>query len=290
MAETFSTELTKLIKDLKVKKKMIAMLAPSFVIDFDCMTIVKKLKEIGFDKVTEVTFGAKIVNEEYHKILKENSDFKISSACPTIIFLIKTQFPHYKKNLVKIVSPMVAMGRILKKNYPKHKVVFIGPCFQKKLEAKIFSKDIYNALTFKELKQLFEYWEKEKLLKRKIKTDSFDSFYNDYTKIYPLTGGMKDSLHYKGIVHENKIVVEDGIPNLIKLLNSDMPEHIEFLDILNCPGGCIGGPGIISKESERKRKEKIKKYLKISERKKIGGKRIGLNKFVKGIDFTRKDI
>jgi len=290
MTEVFSKELTKLIKDLKAKKKMIAMIAPSFVIDFDYNTIVTRLKEIGFDKVTEVTFGAKIVNEEYHKILKENPHFKISSACPTIVTLIKKEFPHYKKNLVKIVSPMVAMGRILNKNYPNHKVVFIGPCFQKKLEAKTFSKNIYNAIMFKELKQLFEHWEKEKLEKRKIKVNTFDSFYNDYTKIYPLTGGMKDSLHYKGIVHENKIIVEDGIPNLIKLLNSDMPEHIEFLDILNCPGGCIGGPGIISTESVRKRKEKIKKYLIVSKRKKIGGKRIGLNKFVKGIDFTRKDI
>jgi len=290
MAEVFSKELTKLIKDLKVKKKMIAMLAPSFVIDFDYKTIVKQLKEIGFDKVTEVTFGAKIVNEEYHKILAENSDFKISSSCPTIVALIKKEFPNYKKNLVKIVSPMVAMGRIVNKNYPEHKVVFVGPCFQKKLEAKTFSKNIYNAIMFKELEQLFEYWEKERLPKRKIKTCGFDSFYNDYTKNYPLTGGMKDSLHYKGIVHKNKIVVEDGIPNLIKLLNSEMPSHIEFLDILNCPGGCIGGPGIISKESVRKRKEKIEKYLRISKKKKIGGKKIGLKKFVRGIDFTRKDI
>jgi len=58
-------------KELKNKKiKMLAILAPSFVAEFDYPIILSQLKELGFDKVVELTFGAKMINREYHKQLE----------------------------------------------------------------------------------------------------------------------------------------------------------------------------------------------------------------------------
>jgi hypothetical protein len=59
--------------------KYIIMLAPSFVVDFSYPQIIGQLKELGFDKIVELTFGAKMVNREYHKILENSTKFNSRS-------------------------------------------------------------------------------------------------------------------------------------------------------------------------------------------------------------------
>jgi hypothetical protein len=48
-----------------VKKPSVCMLAPSFPIDFKAPNVIGMLHKLGFDKVTELTFGARIVNYWY---------------------------------------------------------------------------------------------------------------------------------------------------------------------------------------------------------------------------------
>jgi iron only hydrogenase large subunit-like protein len=53
-------------------------------------------------------------------------------------------------NLAPIVSPMVAMSRVMREKYGKDtKIVFIGPCVAKKAE----SSEIDEAITFTELRR-----------------------------------------------------------------------------------------------------------------------------------------
>ncbi len=55
--------------------------------------------------------------------------------------------------LAPIVSPMVAMSRVVRKKYGNDiKIVFIGPCVAKKAE----STEIDEAITFTELRELFD--------------------------------------------------------------------------------------------------------------------------------------
>ena len=80
---------TKIEKDL-TNYKCIALLAPSFVVNFSYPNIIRRLKKLGFDKVVELTFGAKMLNRDYHEILKNNKDkMLISSPCPGIVNTIK---------------------------------------------------------------------------------------------------------------------------------------------------------------------------------------------------------
>ncbi len=168
-----------------LKGKYLAMLAPSFVVDFKYPQIISQLKNLGFSKVVELTFGAKMINRDYHKILKKSKDLVISSVCPGVVETIRTKFPEYKKNLIRVDSPMAAMAKISRKNYPEYKIVFVAPCNYKKIEAKN-TGNIDYVIDFKELKEILgKYPTKgEKRLK-------FDSFYNDYTKIYPVSGGFQ---------------------------------------------------------------------------------------------------
>ena len=95
--------------------KYVAMLAPSFVVDFSYPEIISQLKDLGFDKVVELTFGAKMVNREYHEILAHSKKLMISSVCPGIVETIKAKYPHYQKNIIAVDSPMIAMAKSAKK-------------------------------------------------------------------------------------------------------------------------------------------------------------------------------
>ena len=266
--------------DLKfpLKGKYVAMLAPSFVVDFQYPRILSQLKELGFDKVVELTFGAKMINRDYHKKLKNSKELVISSVCPGIVETIKTKFPQYKKNLIPVDSPMIAMAKICKKIYLSHKIIFISPCNFKKTEAQK-SKYVDYVIDYRELKNILGN------SKRNNKTPLlFDKFYNDYTKIYPLAGGLSKTVHLKGILKPDETKTIDGINEVIKFLNN-RDKKIKFLDVTFCEGGCIGGPCINSKLDLNSRRKKVLSYMKIADKEEIPENRKGIIKEAKGISF-----
>ncbi|MDD4382484.1 MAG: [Fe-Fe] hydrogenase large subunit C-terminal domain-containing protein [Candidatus Dojkabacteria bacterium] len=277
------------------KYRFVCLLAPSFASEFDYPDIIYRLRKLGFDQVVELTFGAKMINHVYYEILKESIDKKeektwIASPCPTLVNFIRVKYPNLVKNLVPVHSPMGAMSLICKKFYPKHKQVFIGPCITKKLEAGEIGTVDY-VLTFKELEEMLE----ENKIPLKI-TESkycitFDKFYNDYTKIYPISGGLSDTLHYDDLLKDKDILVLEGLNDIIKVLDNFKDgcyKNYKFLDILNCKGGCINGPGMIGERSVSERRKRILKYRDNARRYEKDLGRAGKKIIVKDIDFRRK--
>lgn len=270
------------IERLLKKEKCIALVAPSFVTDFTYPSIVWRLKKLGFDKVTELTFGAKMINRDYHKLLKKSKGLTISSPCPGIVSTITNKFPKLKNKLAKIDSPVVAMSKICKKHFPKHKTIFLSPCDFKKIEAES-CRYLDGIIDYDQLKDLFaKYKIKKHFFKRKIK---FDKFYNDYTKIYPLSGGLAETAHIKNILKKDEIKIIDGINDVIKFLEKPDPK-IKFLDCLFCEGGCIGGPHTNKKLSTKKKHNLVIKYLKKSCKEDIPENRKGLINKAKGLKFS----
>jgi iron only hydrogenase large subunit-like protein len=265
-----------------LKGKYLAMLAPSFVVDFQYPKIISQLNDLGFEKVVELTFGAKMINRDYHKQLENSKNLIISSVCPGIVETIRSRYPKYKKNLISIDSPMSATAKICKKTYPSHKVVFISPCNFKKIEAQN-STNIDYVICYNELLELFEKHGISK--KRYKKKDSFDKFYNDYTKIYPLSGGLSKTSHLKNILKEKEAKILDGIGNVEKFLKNPDKE-IRFLDVTFCKGGCIGGPCISSKTPLLMKKRKVLKYASIAEKERISQENKGLIKRAEKISFV----
>ena len=265
------------------KKNLVALLAPSFVAEFKYPEIITMLKKLGFDKVVELTFGAKMVNREYHKKLKNSNKLVISTTCPGIVNLINQKYPQYKKNLVKIDSPMVAMAKICKKIYPKHKTVFISPCNFKKIEADS-SKYLDYTIDFQQLKSLFEKNKIKPGFLSRFRKNQFDKFYNDYTKIYPLSGGLSKTSNLKGVLKPGETKIIDGLKEVMDFL--DKPDKkIRFLDVTSCTGGCIGGP-FITNGTINERKKKVLNYLKKSKCEDIPEHKKGLIENAKGIKFS----
>lgn len=262
--------------------KYVCMVAPSFVVDFSYPDLIRKLKKLGFDKVVELTFGAKMINRDYHKKLKDAKKMWIASTCPGIVSTIENRFPQYKNNLLKIDSPMVAMGKICRKYFPDYKIVFLSPCNFKKIEAES-SPYVDYIIDYVELKNLFEKYKiKTPLFKKKVR---FDKFYNDYTKIYPLAGALAKTAHIKEVLKEDEFVSIDGVQEVIKFLEHPK-KNIKFLDCLFCDGGCIGGPHTNKNLSIKEKEKKVKNYLKKARTDDIPEDKKGLIRKAKGIKFS----
>lgn len=285
-------ELLKIIEVLKTEKT-ICLLAPSFPADFSFPEIMLDLREIGFTKIVELTYAAKLINYKYIEILKNNPEKQyICPNCPTIVKYIENKYPELKENIIDVASPMVIMARFVKREYgDEYKTIFVGPCFAKKQEAKENSDCVDYAITYKEFCEIYNYLEENNSLKKieeSQENKEIDKFYNDVTKIYPLSGGVAESMLNKQILSKEEIIVCDG-PKNIDVSIKDFKEFktFRFLDILFCEGGCLGGPGIINKDPID---EKIKKILEYKDRSRYYQPDDKYGKFIHafGLDLKRK--
>jgi iron only hydrogenase large subunit-like protein len=279
------------------KQKKLAMLAPSFVGEFSYPEIILGLRELGFDKVVELTFGAKLVNRKYHQILKKSKKLLISSVCPGIVQTILEKYPKLKKNIMPVVSPMIATAKICRKIYPKHKIIFISPCNFKKIESSRNENKKYidEVLDYQELKKLFKQKninlnkikKSEKINSKNNANIHFDKFYNDYTKIYPLAGGLSKTAHLKGIVGANDTEIIDGINNVEKFLKNP-DKSIKFLDANFCVGGCVGGPCFSQNTLLEDRKKRVLDYIEKAKHEKISQSDLGILERAKNINLNKK--
>ena len=215
------------------------------------------LKRLGFKYVAEVARGAEETNKQLLALLKLHPDGRyITSPCPTIVRLVRNKYPELIPYLAKIDSPMSALAKIIAKKYPDCKKVFIGPCFSKKSEAEEDRKELdILVLAYKELKKVFEI--KKISLQKEDKTQSFD-IEAKKTRLYPISGGLAQSSGLTKKLTDLEYDVISG-PELSEktLAKFSTNINLKVLDILYCDGGCINGPGIITKDSLDERRKKV---------------------------------
>jgi len=251
---------SKLIDLINNKTKLVAMLAPSFPINYEYPQIITLLKKLGFSYVVEVSAGAKKTNEEVLTVLQNNPQSRfITSPCPSFVRLVRHKYPQLVKYLAfQADSPMVATAKIVKEKYPDFQPVFIGPCIAKKLEA---SEDYPNlnilVINYKELDDVFKHFNIS------TATDSNDSFdiSEPSTRIYPFDGGLTISGGIDKILKPEEIRIVSGWKNCEStLLEFETNPKIRFVDILFCEGGCINGPAANKELTIEQRKQKILDY------------------------------
>ena len=258
--DNLSEEVRGLFNLIDEKQKMVAMLAPSFPVVFSYPEIIGMLRRLGFKRVVEVSRGAEETNKQLLALMKLHPYKRyITNPCPTIVRLIRNKYPYLLQHLAPIDSPMSATAKIAAKKYPKYKKVFIGPCLMKKLEAKEDRLELdILVLTYKELQEIFKI--KNITSKLTDKLASFDIVAKS-TRLYPVSGGLAQS---SGIVKKFTDPEYDVVsgPRLAdETLNGFISNYdLRILDILNCNGGCINGPGIASPDSLDRRRQKIINY------------------------------
>jgi len=146
---------------LSSPNKTFASIAPSFVSEFSGIhysEMIRALKEVGFDAVSETALGAQEVSAHIGNKLDSIDEqiIKISSACPTIVQYIHKYKPEYSQFISKLYSPLMAHGKILREQFGNDiKIIFIGPCISKKHEVDENQNIIDAAITFEELRRFF---------------------------------------------------------------------------------------------------------------------------------------
>lgn len=251
-------ELLPLLNLLKNKEPVIATVAPAIIGQFGINVTLDMLREafikVGFSDMIEVAFAADMLSIkealEFNHHVEKNGDILITSCCcPIWVALLRKSYKELVKDVSPSVSPMIALGRVLKKLNPNTKVVFIGPCIAKKAEAK--EKDLIGAidfvLTFEELKLLFEALNIEP---KNLKGIPSIEYASKGGRIYAKTGGVSQAI--KEVVQELypskgeifKAIQGNGIKECKELLNKVKQGEIKanFIEGMGCISGCVGGP------------------------------------------------
>ena len=258
-------EFLKLLSE-KNGRKLVAMIAPSFPAEFteaeDHTQFVSMVRKLGFDKVVEVSFGADLIAQNYFKTKKElkEDEYIISTTCPAIVKFIQKYHPWLTPHLAGTVSPMIAMAKVVKKEYGVDtKVVFIGPCLCKKDEAQNYaSDDIDVVLTFKELRDVFQ---SRSILPGENRSE-FDPPMGFKGSVLALSGGLLETVEtYENMKHINVIVAEgrEDFPDAIKEFESGELKG-NHLDLLCCDG-CIMGAGMSGKTRRFQRIANVSTYV-----------------------------
>ena len=232
---------------LKSGVRVAATVAPSFISslnqdDFSLLRIA--LAKLGFAVVEETAVGAQAVTEEYKRLLAkgEMRNF-ITSACPAACRLIQMYYPKALQYLAPVDSPMVAHAKMLRRNDPDLKVVFIGPCIAKKREADEHGIDA--VLTFEELLQLFAENDIDLQTINHLGVANDNSGAN-LAKAYPATQGIIRS--FDVLPDGYRYLAVDGVDRLVDVLeNIESLDHT-FIEMNVCPGGCINGPCAIAQQ------------------------------------------
>ncbi|MEG1879435.1 MAG: [Fe-Fe] hydrogenase large subunit C-terminal domain-containing protein [Pseudoflavonifractor sp.] len=230
-------------------------LAPSFVASYDGATIgtmTKALKQLGFTAVEETAIGATIVKTEYEAILRGGSqNVVISSCCHSVNLLIQKHFPEVLPCLAKVLSPMQAHCKDMKRRCPEARCVFIGPCIAKKDEAEAYPGIVDCALTFEELDLWFQ---GEGIALEPVPDQNPES----RARLFPITGGILRSMAERH--PDYAYLAVDGIENCISALGDIADGKLGkcFIEMSACPGSCVGGPAM-----GKNRRAAVRDYLAV---------------------------
>lgn len=249
-------QIFQVIQAIKKGEKVYAAVAPAFVGQFGPKVTPEKLraamKALGFANVIEVAVGADLCATQeaidFLDHVPEKIPFMATSCCPAWSMMAKQEFPEYKECISMALTPMVLTGRMIKKRHPEAKIVFIGPCAAKKLEARRRSvrSDIDYVLTFEEMMGLFnaknidlESIEEEEALS-KASTDG---------RNFAVSGGVAkavvNSMKKLEPACDIKVASAQGLAECKKMMMMAKAGKYNgyLLEGMACPGGCVAGAG-----------------------------------------------
>ncbi len=232
---------------LKDGRKLIASVAPSAPAYFGFhhfSEMEAALKQLGFYAACETAIGAEIVGLAHRDYVEQMPDRwpVIASACPVIVNLIEKYYPDLIPHLAPIVSPMIAHGRLLTKQYgPDAYIVFIGPCIAKKLEILEPSETgaVSAAITFRGLANWFK--ETGIILEKSI-NDTVQSSPAD-ARLFPVEGGLIGTAGLSTDMLNNALIVASGLETCRNILGDIRAGQLNasLVELMACTGGCING-------------------------------------------------
>lgn len=271
-AKTATYDSLDVLKDFEYT---VALPAPSLYAQFnnleDINIVLSALKLLGFDDVYEVSAAAEMISEMSRNYIKKNPDSKpfISTACPSVVRLIRVRFPNLIDHLLPFVAPIDLAALYARKKAMKETglaseqigIVFISPCPAKvtackeplgsetsNIDAVVAIKEVYPRLLG---------------LMKDVCENPFECAASGRIGV-----GWGNSGGEAGGLLTDSYLAADGIENVIRVLE-DMEDQkftdLDFIELDACNGGCVGG--VLCVENPYVAQAKLKKlcrYLPIS--------------------------
>ena len=251
-------QIFQVIQSILKGDKVIAIVAPAFIGQFGKHStpgkFIAAMKKLGFARIVEVAVGADMCTIEEAKDFLEKvpaeQKYMATSCCPAWHSMIYKLFPGEAKNISMTLTPMVFTARLMKKKYPGCKVVFVGPCAAKKLEAirADIRSDVDFVLTFEELQGMFE--------AKEVDFETIEPMepLNEGTAAgrgFAVAGGVAKAV--EDLVHETHPELEiktaraEGLRDCRKLMTLAKAGKYNgyLLEGMACPGGCVAGAGTL---------------------------------------------
>lgn len=253
------SQIFQLIQAIKRGDEIVAEVAPAIIGQFGVKVTPGKMKAallaLGFKDVYEVAVGADVgCIAEAHHYVKEVATGKIpflfTSCCPAWATLVKKQFPDLASEVSEELTPMVATARSIKLKRPNARVVFIGPCAAKKLEAarRTVRSHVDFVITFEELAAMFDAKDinLETIEELPVKISATGA-----GRGYACSGGVAGAI--ENCINEYfpdtavKIQHAEGLTDCKKILMLAKAGKLNgyMIEGMGCPGGCVAGVGTI---------------------------------------------
>ena len=235
-----------------------AIVAPAIAGQFEGLKntqIRSAFKALGFTDVREVAIGADLCTIEEAKDFLEEVPAKIpfmgTSCCPAWSAMAKKTFPKYADCISMALTPMVLTARLIKQRTPDCKIVFVGPCAAKKLEAsrRTIRSYVDFVLTFEEVAGMFDARGVDfSTLEETEPLGRASSDGRGFAASGGVAAAVVKQIELMEPGREVKVMNADGLANCKKMLQMAKAGKYNgyLLEGMACPGGCINGAGTIA--------------------------------------------
>ncbi len=251
-------------------KYTVALPAPSLYAQYNNLMnvdiVLNALLKLGFDDVYEVSAAAELVSEASRSYINEHEGEGpfISTACPSIVRLVRVKFPSLIPKLLPLKPPIEVAAEIARKKaiaktgLPSEDIgiIFISPCPSKVSYVRsplgIEKSNVDNVVAIKEIYPLL-----------------LPHMTHDESSLLPISSSGRIGIGWSnsggeaaGIITDNYLAA-DGIVNVLRVLEGleDEKFHgLKFIELNACSGGCVGG--VLTVENAYVAESKTKRLLR----------------------------
>jgi NADH-quinone oxidoreductase subunit G len=243
--------------------------------------IVAALRRLGFDEVYDTATGADltVVEESYELTarLSEGGGTLFTSCCPSWVEYARTRHPELSDNISSCKSPMGMLSAVIKAHGASsgRKIVTVAvmPCTAKKHEAALGEDTDYVITTLELVAMIRE----SGLIFDALEPEAVDSAFSTATGaglLFGASGGVTEAvlrrlttdksaralsglslagvrtdegireLTIEALGRELPVAIVSGLANAEKVIERvQNGERFDFVEVMACPGGCVGGAG-----------------------------------------------
>ena len=251
-------QIFQVIQSILKGDRVVAIVAPAFIGQFGKHStpgkFIAAMKQLGFSRIVEVAVGADMCTIEEAKDFVEKvpaeQNYMATSCCPAWHSMIYKMFPGETGKISMTLTPMVFTARLMKQKYPDCKVVFVGPCAAKKLEAirADIRSDVDFVLTFEELQGMFEAKEIDfETIEPLDDLNEGTAAGRGFAVSGGVAGAVENMIHQTDPDREVKTARAEGLRECRKLMALAKAGKYDgyLLEGMACPGGCVAGAGTL---------------------------------------------